>query len=132
MRTVRRKRRAATVVEFAVVVPLLILLLFAIIEVGYTFMVRHSIATAAREGARAAAMPNANMGEVNTAVNDAMARPGLTGFSVTTNLTTLSDTDTVVWVEVAMTVNRGTFTGNMLGGGLKPLSSRAYVRREGV
>ncbi|MFC1513368.1 TadE family protein [Thermodesulfobacteriota bacterium] len=44
--------RGATVVEFAVIAPLLLLILFGIIEYGIIFMQVHMVENAAREGVR--------------------------------------------------------------------------------
>jgi Flp pilus assembly protein TadG len=45
-------QRGAVVIEFAVVVLLLLLILFGILEFSFTFLQRHFIANAAREGVR--------------------------------------------------------------------------------
>lgn len=45
-------QRGAAVIEFAVVVLLLLLILFAILEFSFTFLQRHFVANAAREGIR--------------------------------------------------------------------------------
>lgn len=45
-------QRGAAVIEFAVVVLLLLVLLFAILEFSFTFLQRHFVANAAREGIR--------------------------------------------------------------------------------
>jgi Flp pilus assembly protein TadG len=45
-------QRGAVVIEFAVVVLLLLLILFGILEFSFTFLQRHFVANAAREGIR--------------------------------------------------------------------------------
>ena len=45
-------QRGAVVIEFAVVVLLLLLILFGILEFSFTFLQRHFVANAAREGVR--------------------------------------------------------------------------------
>lgn len=45
-------QHGAVAIEFAVVVLLLLLILFAILEFGFTFLQRHFVANAAREGIR--------------------------------------------------------------------------------
>lgn len=50
------RRRGSAVVEFAVVLPLLLAILFGIIEYGYVFMIRQSLQHAAREGCRLASL----------------------------------------------------------------------------
>lgn len=58
MRDPSRKRlainnqRGATVIEFAVVVLLLVVILFGILELSFIFLQRHFVANAAREGLR--------------------------------------------------------------------------------
>jgi len=51
-----RCRRGASFVEFALVLPLLLALLFGIIECGFLFKDQMAVQQAAREGARAAAV----------------------------------------------------------------------------
>jgi hypothetical protein len=59
-RTCRRKRQGAAVVEFAVVAPVFILLIFGMIEIGRAIMVEQVLTNAAREGARVAVLDSAN------------------------------------------------------------------------
>lgn len=48
------RRRAAVLVEFAILLPILLTIVFGIIEFGYMFFVRQTLINAAREGARVA------------------------------------------------------------------------------
>lgn len=50
------RRRGATVVEFAVVAPLFLLFIFALVEFGRYVMVEQALTNAAREGSRTAAL----------------------------------------------------------------------------
>jgi hypothetical protein len=52
----RRVERGAVAVEFAVVLPLLALILFGVIEYGYALYVQQSLTNAAREGCRIAVL----------------------------------------------------------------------------
>ena len=56
VRRARARERGAAAVEFALVVPLLLVLVFGIISYGYMLSFRQSISQAAAEGARAAAV----------------------------------------------------------------------------
>lgn len=56
LRTLLRDTRAAALVEFAIIFPVLILLLFAMIDFGRAFFLRNNLVAAVREGARAAAV----------------------------------------------------------------------------
>ena len=71
----RRRHRGAAAVEFALVVPLLVMILFGIMEFGYAFFIQASVASAARDGVRNYAI-NWNTGPLgNTAAqNDAAAQ----------------------------------------------------------
>lgn len=112
--------------------PLVVTALLAMIEVGYSFMIRQTVTLASREGARAAALPGGTLTDINTAVDDTMAGPGLTGYTVTSNLEELAEDDTEVWVSVTLPFDRASFTGNFLGGGSFNIAATTTMRREGV
>ncbi|RFU19040.1 TadE/TadG family type IV pilus assembly protein [Geodermatophilus marinus] len=48
--------RGASVVEFALIVPLLVVLVLGIVEFGHAFQVQGTLSSAAREGARVMAL----------------------------------------------------------------------------
>jgi Flp pilus assembly protein TadG len=58
MRNGLRNERGATAVEFALIVPLLILLVLGIAEFGRAFQVQGTLSAAAREGVRLMALQN--------------------------------------------------------------------------
>lgn len=75
MMAIRRSvadERGATAVEFAVVLPLLMLLLFGIIEFGMTFWRAQSLEAAAREGARIASLSQSTRSDITAAVDNAI------------------------------------------------------------
>ncbi len=59
LRTFRRGRRGQSLVEFAMVLPILLILIFGIIEFGMGLRSYISLTNATREGARFAAVGNA-------------------------------------------------------------------------
>ncbi len=70
-------KRGAAIVEMAVVTPLLLTLLFGVIEFGNSFMFRQILTNAAREGARTSAIQaTADDSAIRTAVRDAMSAVG--------------------------------------------------------
>ena len=81
------KERAAAIVEFAVVLPLLMTILLGIIEYGYIFMVRQSLQHAAREGCRQASLSTsvAPYANVVDRVDTSMAGTGLTTYTTAIN-----------------------------------------------
>lgn len=64
-----RSERGAAAVEFALVVPLLLLLVFAVISYGYLLSFRQALSQGASEGARAVAVEV----DANTGGADALA-----------------------------------------------------------
>ena len=67
----RRDERGAAAVEFALVVPVLLLLVFGIISYGYMLSFRQGLSQAAAEGARAGAVTVAG---TSTAERERLAR----------------------------------------------------------
>jgi len=135
MKTLRQNkhlRRATTVVETAVMAPLIITAMLGMVEVGYAFMVKQTVTLASREGARAAALPGGDMTDAQAAADASMAAANLDGYSVTSNISSLGPTDVEVWVEVSIPLDRASFTGGLLGGGSFNISSRTAMRREGA
>lgn len=65
-----RKQRAAAAVEFAVVAPVFILLLFGMIEYGRMVMVQQMLTNATREGARRAVLDGVTTQNVKDTVKD--------------------------------------------------------------
>jgi hypothetical protein len=69
----------AELIEFALVLPLLLLVALGIIDFGFLFQRYEVITNAAREGARVAILPNYGPGDVVTRVNEYLNAGGLTG-----------------------------------------------------
>jgi Flp pilus assembly protein TadG len=72
-----RFRRGATVLEAALVIPILLSLAFGAVEVGYFMFIKHTLHGAARVGARVGSLPGSTNGEVTTAVSNAMNAAGI-------------------------------------------------------
>ena len=79
MRWMLRDERGASAVEFAFIVPLLILLVLGIAEFGHAFQVQGTLSAAAREGVRLMALQN-DPAAARTAVRNAASSltPGIT------------------------------------------------------
>jgi len=63
-------RRGAVAVEFAVVAPILVAIMFGLIEVGRAFEMTNQLEVAAREGARFAAMDRDGLLQEGQSTND--------------------------------------------------------------
>jgi Flp pilus assembly protein TadG len=79
MREGPRAERGATAVEFALIVPLLIVLVLGIVEFGHAFQVQGTLSAAAREGVRLMALQN-DPAAARAAVRNAATslKPGIT------------------------------------------------------
>ena len=64
--------RGAAVVEFAIVLPLLVLLVFGIVQFSIAYNRQQGLHAAAREGARLAALPQTTSGDVVSHVQSAL------------------------------------------------------------
>jgi Flp pilus assembly protein TadG len=69
-RSSRLSRRGTAAVEFAVVAPLLMLLVFGMVEYGRLVMVQQVLTNASREGARTAILAGSNADSVQQLVVD--------------------------------------------------------------
>src|SRR5690349_3828318 len=71
-----RFRSGNAVLDMALVMPLLIALTFGAVEYGFALYIKHSLQSAAREGARAAVVSGATATDVQTAVDSSMSAAG--------------------------------------------------------
>jgi Flp pilus assembly protein TadG len=77
-----RRRNGVTAVEFAIVAPIFLIMIFGIIEMGRALMVQQIITNASREGARRAIIEQATADEVKELVNDYLAATSVSGVTV--------------------------------------------------
>lgn len=74
----------AELIEFALVLPLLLMILLGIIEFGMLFQRYYVVSNAAREGARVSVLPGYSDADVQTRVTQFLTAGGLTEPAVTT------------------------------------------------
>ena len=70
--------KGAELIEFALVFPLLLLVLLGIMDFGLLFQRYETVTNAAREGARIAVLPGYAQADVQARVNQDLATAGLT------------------------------------------------------
>lgn len=95
-------RRGATTVEFALVCPFFILIVFGLIEFSRVSIVRHSVDNAAYEAARVGIIPGANETDVAAAAQAHLDAVGLTGATINVIPTPLTEVADDVTVEVSV------------------------------
>jgi Flp pilus assembly protein TadG len=84
MRSLRFARRGQAVVEFALVLPLVLIMMISVFEFARAWNVQQVLTDAAREGARVAVVGSGNMetpgvieGKVQAAINKAVSVAGI-------------------------------------------------------
>jgi len=113
MRLIRGESGAAAV-EFALILPVFLLILFAILQFGLLFSVQSSMANAAREEARRIAMDGGSLNgrDVTASVLDRLAPwpttfPG--GFTVTSSPPAAAPAPDTVYVEIKFNLSKIAF-----------------------
>jgi Flp pilus assembly protein TadG len=109
-----QRRRGATTVEFAIVVPIIFAMFLGTIEMTRLNFIRHSAANAAYEGARKAIIPGSSFTEATDEALRLMQAVGV-GNGVTASLTTLNDTMTVT---VTVPVNQNSWGAARFSSGM--------------
>lgn len=86
-------RRGAAAVEFAMVAPIIFLLLFSTIEFGRALMAIHGLETAAREGCREAVSWDPSTDNIQQTVADRLTPFGISGYTLTLDPATPQSAD---------------------------------------
>ena len=128
-----RGEKGASLVEFALLAPFLILLLFGIIEFAWVFATNLDVKHGAREGARITAVNTPDSGNVDLAA-EICSRMELVGADTATTITWASDGTPAVGEGVIVTVSTplSTLTGIMdwAFGSTPTLDSTVEIRIE--
>jgi Flp pilus assembly protein TadG len=95
-------RRGAAAVEFAVVSPIVFVILFVFIEFGRYVLAVHALEEAAREGCRAAVLRGATASAVQTKVSALLAPFGIA--SHTTTISPSPPSSVCQWQPITVTV----------------------------
>ena len=133
-RSHRRKRRGASVVEFAVVAPVFILLVFGMIEYGRMLMVQQVLTNASREGARRAVLDGTLTSDVEAVINEYLASGSVSGasISVTPDPPSSAGFGEPVTVAISVPFDQVSWLPSPMFLGGKQLSSTTVMRRESV
>ncbi len=114
--------RGAIAAEFALLLPILLLLVFGMVQLGLTYQRQEAVHAAAREGARVASLPSTTTADACARSQAALAGTGFTATptcSATSNCAT-STGDVTVTITVANTIEIpffGTQTFDLTGTG---------------
>jgi len=130
----RKIRRGAAAVEFAIVLPVFVLLTFGMIEYGRMVMVQQVITNASREGARRAVLDGATSTEVTDAVTTYLTNAAISGGTTTmspANPSSAAAGDPVT-VTVSIPFADVSWLPSPMYLGGKTLSASTTMRRESV
>jgi Flp pilus assembly protein TadG len=133
---IRRRRaersRAAAVVEFAIVLPLLITIVLGVIEYGWVFMVRLTMENAAREGCRLAVLQTTGepYSEVLERIADVMDPTGVSTYEVSMTHATVEDPVEVV--RLTLDYDDISLTNGFFGSTNFQVSGTCSMRKEGM
>jgi Flp pilus assembly protein TadG len=105
-RNVRRSRRGAAAVEFAVTAPVFFLFLLAAFEFGWLNVMRHTADNAAYEAARAAMVPGASAADATNKANGLLNIVGARGAKVVVTPAVITPTTSAVTVAIDIPMNR--------------------------
>lgn len=130
-RLLRKHRRAAAVVELAVISPVLLTMLFGIIEFGWLFTVRQTMVNAAREGARLGALAGVSASEVEDRARE-LLEPLNIDSACTVNVTTPTPANPTVTVQITIPRATVSLLGNFFGFTSGTIEGTASMRREGM
>ena len=133
MKRRRRRDRGQAVVEFALILPLFVMLVFAICEFGRVWMNQHVLTTASRTGVRVGILPSSTTGDVQTAVDNHLTAAGLDPNSASismSNVGTSASSGAVTSVSVSYDV--AILTGSLIPAlqGTITLNSATTMRHE--
>jgi Flp pilus assembly protein TadG len=126
-----KKRKAAAVVEFAVAAPVLVTLVFGMIEFGRVMMVEQELTNAAREGCRAGVLAGGTTSAVTSVVTNYLANSGVPLSNPANQITVSPDPSTalagtaitvtvsvpfsaVSWLPVPMFMGNSTLTASVV------------------
>lgn len=114
--------RGAIAAEFALILPILLMLVFGMVQLGLTYQRQEAVHAAAREGARVASLPTTTDADMRTRCEAALVGSGFTAVptcSATSDCSTSSG-DVKVTVIVSNTLDIpffGTQTFDLTGVG---------------
>ncbi|UCD29173.1 MAG: pilus assembly protein [Planctomycetota bacterium] len=125
-------RRGAAVVEMAVVTPLLLTIMFGIIEFGWVLTVKENINNATREACRVGILPGGTQQAIYDRFVEAVSPIGIT---VTPGMLTVIEATTanpVVTVRSSVPYSEVSLLGSFLGINPGTIGSSCVMRKEAM
>lgn len=130
----KQRRPGAAAAEFAVVAPIIFMVVIAMFELGRSMSIQQTLTNAAREGAREAILPTATTSSVDQVVAGYVAASLANGATAVTTPTDPSTADPGDLITVTVTTDQTPMTryGMRWFGAEYQMSSTATMRKEGL
>ena len=128
------RRTGTAAVEFAVVAPIMFMVVVAMFELGRSMSIQQTLTNAAREGAREAILPTATVSSVEDVVAGYVAASLANGntTAVTTPDPSTADPGQMITVTVTSDQTPITRYGSQWFGTQYQMSATATMRKEGL
>lgn len=123
-------RHGATLVEFALVVPIVFLLFFAAVEFSRVAMIRHSVDNAVYEAARVAIVPGATALDAQNEARRVLSSVDVNLPSIVVTPSRIERTTPEVSVRVTVPLNANSFVPPQFFAG-RSITRELTLRREG-
>lgn len=128
-------RKGTTSVEMALAAPILLTLVFGIMQIGYAYMAQHMVENAALKGCRTAILPSRSQSAVTSSINDVLQPLGLSNSSSTTikvnnvqaDVSSATSGDSIS-VQVSVNLSAVTFFPSVLGSRTGTLTNTVAMR----
>jgi Flp pilus assembly protein TadG len=118
-------------VEFALVLPILVLLVMGVLEFGRTMTVHQILTNGAREGARRAILPGATNGQVTAGIDTYMNNAGIaSGFSRSVTALAGAQSGDPITVTISIPFSQIFSAPDWVGLNGVTLSSTVVMRKE--
>ncbi|MEM1068625.1 MAG: TadE family protein [Planctomycetota bacterium] len=131
MRSTNQNRTGATVVEFAIVSPLLFLLFFAAFEFCRVAMIRHTVDNAVYEGCRVGIIPGATSGDAEAEARTILSSIGVEKANVQVTPQQIDNETESVTVQIAVPLDENSFVPNQFVTG-RSIIRELTLQREGI
>ena len=124
-----RMRRGASVLEMALVLPILLMLSFGVVDYGYFLYVKNTVQGAAQAGVRTAITSSATNASVTTVISNMMTAAGLqnSGYSVTLSPSDVSTAAAGSTVTVTISCTWGSLGVHTLSSSLGGISNSKQI-----
>jgi hypothetical protein len=100
-----QSRGGAALVEFAIVLPIILLIFAGMIEISRILLLQHSADTSAYEGARCAMVPGATSSEASQAAQSLLQAAGLKSSVITVSPTLIQEDTSLITVRVEIPIS---------------------------